>query len=201
MLRAIFISFAGLTLLLASACGGGESAAGEKADYDTTKKMVVDILQTEDGKKALTEILADDKLKQQLVIQDDAVKKAINEALVSEKGKEMWTKLFNDTEFVKGYAKSMSDEHKKLMKELMNDADFQKQMLDLLKNPEMTDQMLEVLKSQKFRSHLEDTIKETLQTPLFQAKMTDILLKAAEEKSKEKGGKSKGEGKRGEGGG
>ncbi|WP_188456410.1 spore germination lipoprotein GerD [Virgibacillus oceani] len=187
MLRFVLISLASLTLLTLSACNG-QSAAGEKADYDTTKKMVVDILQTEDGKKALTEILSDEKMKQQLVIQADVVKKSLNEVLASDKGKEMWKKLFSDPEFVKTYAKSMSDEQKKLMKELMNDSDFQKQMLDLLQNPEISDQILEVLKGQKFRAHLEETIKQTLETPLFQAKITDILLKAAEEQGKQKDG-------------
>lgn len=78
-----------------SACGN-QNATADQADYDTTKKMVVDILQTEDGKKALTEIMADEKMKQQLIMQDDAVKKAVNQALVSEQGKEVWTKLFQD---------------------------------------------------------------------------------------------------------
>src|SRR5699024_2676896 len=92
------------------------------------------------------------------------------------------TKLFNDPSFVKSYAESLSDEQEKLMKKLMNDAEFQNQMLDLLQNPEINKQMLTILKGQEFRSHIEDLIKETLDTPLFQEKMATILLEAAEEK-------------------
>lgn len=190
MIRSIFITIAGLAMILMSACGGG-SSPGKEAEYDTTKKMVVDILQTEDGKKALREIMTDEKMKQELVIESDVVKKSINETLTSEKGAEMWTKLFKDPKFVEGYVKSMSDEQKKLMKNLMNDADFQKQMLELLQNPEMTDQILQVLKSQQFRAHLEETIQQTLETPLFQAKIQEILLKAAEEQAKQKDEQSK----------
>lgn len=189
MLRAIFISFAALAILSLSACSDGQSSAVQKSDYDTTKKMVLDILQTEDGKKALKELLADEQMKQQLVMQDDTVKKAVNEALVSDEGKQMWEKLFSDPTFVNSFAKSMATEHQKLMKELMKDPDYQKQILSLLKNPQMQEQMLNVMQSQKFRDHLQDTVKETLQSPTFQAKMTETLLKAAEEQGQQKQGK------------
>src|SRR5690625_6421268 len=72
-------------------------------------------------------------------------------------------------------------------------------MLELLKNPEIKEQTLDVVKSQQFRSHLEDTIQETIETPQFQAKMKDILLKAAEkkeDKEKEGGGNQEEEGKK-----
>jgi len=190
MLRAIFISFAALDVITMSACSG-ENATVEKNDYDTTKKMVLDILQTEDGKKALQELMADENMKKQLVIQDDSVKEAVNKALVSDEGKKVWKKLFNDPQFVSNYAKSMADQHKKVMKNLMNDSEYQKQMLSLLKNPEMKQEILDVMKSREFRSHLEDTIKETLQTPTFQAKMKETLLKAAEEQGKGEKGEDK----------
>lgn len=191
MIRFVFITLLGISFTLLAGCSG-ESTAGKEGDYETTKKMVVDILQTEDGKKALTEIMADEKVKQELVIQSDVVKSAINETLVSDKGKEMWTTLFKDPKFVEGYAKSMSEEQKKLMKDLMNDAEYQKQMLDLMQNPEITEQTLNLLKSQQFRSHLEETITQTLETPLFQAKIQEILLKAAEKQGKETEGESGG---------
>ncbi|WP_077324002.1 spore germination lipoprotein GerD [Virgibacillus siamensis] len=200
MKRAICAAFITLLIVVLSACSG-ESSASKQADYDATKKMVVDILQTEDGKKALKEILSDEKLKKQLVIQSDVVKKSLNEVLTSDKSKEMWTKLFEDPKFVKAYAKAMADEHKKLMKELMNDPEFQKQMLDLMQNPQIDKQMLEVMKSQDFRKHLEKTIQETLQSPLFQAKMTETLLKAAEEQSKQGGKQSQSSGQSGQSGG
>jgi spore germination protein D len=201
MQRVFYLSFIGVLLLLMSACGG--EAATKETDYDTTKKMVVDILQTEDGKKALGEILADEKMQQQLVIDSAAVKQSINETLTSDKGTEMWKKLFEDPKFVESYYKSIEEDQKKLMKSLMSDAEYQKQMLDLLQNPEMTEQTLQTLKSQQFRAHLEETIQQTLESPLFQAKIQEILLKAAEEQSKgqEKGGESGGEGQGGGSGG
>src|SRR5699024_5825332 len=129
MLRIIFV----LSVLLMSACSA-ESA--NEAEYDTTKKMVVDILQTDDGKKALKEIM-----KKQIVIESDTVKKSINDVMASEKGAKMWTELFKDPAFAKNFADSMAEEQEKLMKRLMNDADYQKKMLELLKNPEVKEQM------------------------------------------------------------
>src|SRR5699024_2972327 len=136
----LWISMIILSALIISGCNGG-NAAQEDQDYEQTKKMVVDILQTEDGKKALKESLADEKLKQELVIESEMVKDSISETLVSDKGTEMWSKLFEDPEFVKGYAESMSEEQKKMMKNLMNDSAYQQQMLDLMKNPQIEEQM------------------------------------------------------------
>ncbi|WP_026907653.1 spore germination lipoprotein GerD [Paucisalibacillus globulus] len=194
MLRVFYLPFFGALLLTLSACGG--EATTKETDYDATKKMVVDILQTEDGKKALGEILADEKMQQKLVIESTTVKQAIDETLTSEKGAEMWKKLFEDPKFVETFYKSVEEDQKKLMKSLMNDSEYQKQMMDLLKNPEMEEATIQSLKSQQFRAHLEETIQQTLESPLFQAKMQEILLKAAEEQSKgqSNGGDSKGQG-------
>jgi len=192
MIRSLLISVIILSALVVSGCNGG-TAAMEEQDYEQTKKMVVDILQTEDGKKALKEILADEELKQELVIESEMVKDSINETLASDQGTEMWSKLFQDPEFVQGYASSMNEEQEKMMKNLMNDSEYQKQMLDLMQNPEMEEQMLGVLKGQAFRAHLEETIQQTLETPVFQAKIQEILLKAAEKQSQQQEGENGGD--------
>src|SRR5699024_8771909 len=120
-------------------------------------------------------------MKQQLIMESDMVKEAINESVVSDKGKKMWETLFKDPQFVKEFAKSMEDEQQKLMKDLMNDPDYQKQMIDLIKDPEITEYMTQLLKSQEFGQHLQKSIQETFENPIFQAKIQEILLKAAEE--------------------
>ncbi|WP_223805849.1 spore germination lipoprotein GerD [Ornithinibacillus gellani] len=184
MAKMIKLATAVLLCVTLAACNG--EAAEKELDYDQTKKMVVDILQTEDGKKALRELLADEKMKQKLVMESDVVKQSIQEALSSDKGQEMWKKLFEDPEFVKDYAKSLEDEQKNLMKKLMNDPNFQKQMLDLLQDPEMTSHLQQLMKSQEFRTHLNEMIHESLDSPLFQEKIQKTLLKAAEKQGKEK---------------
>lgn len=184
MNRLILILLISVLVITISACSG-ESTSNKDGEYETTKEMVVDILQTEEGKKVLQEFMTDEEMKKQLVIESDIVKDSINNLLSSEKGTEMWAKLFKDPMFIKDFSKSMAEEQKKLVKDLMHDPTFQKQLLSLLQNPEVDEQMLKVMKSQEFRSHLEETIQQTLETPLFQAKMTEVLLQAAEKKSKQ----------------
>jgi len=162
-----------------------ETSSKKELDYDQTKKMVVDILQTDEGKKVLQEIITDDKMKQHLIMDSDVVEQSIKDTFESKESANMWKELFEDPAFVESYQKSMNDEQKKLFKSLMHDATFQNQMLDLLQNPEITNQMLIVLKGQQFREHLEKTIQETIETPLFQSKIQHLLLEAAKKQQTE----------------
>nr|WP_139823689.1 spore germination lipoprotein GerD [Thalassobacillus devorans] len=182
--------FIGLFALFLTACAGNSSGS-EQADYDTTKKMVVDILKSDDGKKAMTEVLSDEKMQQAMALESEVVSDAVNQALTSEKGQEFWTKMFEDPKFVKGFADSMKKEHEELLKGLMKDSEYQKLLIDVFQNPEMVEQVQTVLEGQKFREHLEKTIQETLNSPLFKAEMTETLLKAAEKM--QEGGQSGGE--------
>jgi spore germination protein D len=150
-------------------------------DYDETKKMVVDILKTDDGKKALQELMVDETMKQSLVMSQTEVNQAIESTLTSEKGSEFWKKSFEDPKFAEAFAKSMEKEHEKLLKNLMKDPDYQKMMIDLLKNPEFEAETKEILKSQEYRKHLQTVISETFESPLFKAKLQDLLIKAAED--------------------
>ncbi|MEK4800379.1 spore germination lipoprotein GerD [Oceanobacillus sp. FSL K6-0118] len=194
MYRFIYVTIIGFCLLFLTACGGGGNASTNDSDYDQTKKMVIDILQTDEGKKALTDTLSDEKLKKEFVINSEEVKKAINETLVSDEGKKMWQEMFKDPKFAEAYAKSMEDSQKDLQKSLMNDSEYKQQMIDLLKDPQMMSHFLTVLKSQEFSSYLEKSIQKTIETPTFQAKIQEILLKAAEEQAKGQGGKNSSEG-------
>src|SRR5690625_4426237 len=142
--------------------------------------MMIDILQTDDGKKVLTEMIADDKLKQHLIIESDVVKETLSDTLLSKEGKKMWEELFEDPDFVKNFHNSVAEEQKKLFKQLMSDAEFQKQMMELLQDPEMGEQMIKLLKSQQYRDFLEKTIIETADNPLFRAKFEKSLIEKLE---------------------
>ena len=51
-----------LLLVLATGCSSKDS--GEQMDYDAHKNMVMDILKSDDGKKALTENMKEDGMKE-----------------------------------------------------------------------------------------------------------------------------------------
>ncbi|MCA1066360.1 spore germination lipoprotein GerD [Rossellomorea sp. AcN35-11] len=179
-----------LTVLLLSACGGGGETGGGKMDYEETKKMVVDILKTDDGKKAIQEVMSDEKMKSELIMDQAVVTETISKTLTSEKGTEFWKKSFEDPKFAEAMAKSMKDGNEKLLKDLMKDPEYQGMMMDLLKDPEFQKELTETLKSKEYREHLQKVIQETFESPLFKAKIQDVLLKAAGEMKE--GGKSGG---------
>lgn len=177
-------------------------------DYDETKKMVVDILKTDEGKKAIQDIMSDEQMKQQLMMDQTAVKETLQQVLTSEQGKKFWENAFKDPKFAESFAKGLQKEHEKMMKALMKDPEYQGMMIDILKDPEAEKAMMDVLKSKEFRQHVQKVVTETLNSPLYQTKIQDMLTKAAEslqqgggkqEEGGEEGGEC-GEGEEGGGG-
>ncbi|SNZ18008.1 spore germination protein D [Terribacillus aidingensis] len=175
--------------VLASCTGGGQAAESSQPDYDTTKQMVADILKTDEGKKAISEVMSDETMQDLVSLDASKVEDAINKSWTSEEGKKFWKERFEDPEFVAAFAKNIGPEQKKLMKELMNDSGFQKQVLQIMQDPKMQEQMLSVMKSQEFRKEIEKTIQESAETPMFEQKLMQTVQKALEEaqsKQKEK---------------
>ncbi|MDM5152971.1 spore germination lipoprotein GerD [Bacillus sp. DX1.1] len=182
MLLILFFSILPITLV---ACAQGEEAKPE-LDYDQTKKMIVDILKTDQGKKAIQDVLTDEKMKQALILDANVVKKTIEDAMASEKGQQFWEKLFKDPEFAAKFAKSMGKEQTNLMKTLLKDPEYQAGVIEIMKNPEVEKMMLQTMKSKEYRQYLQQVLTEAAESPLFQAKMIDIISKGI--KKAEKGG-------------
>jgi spore germination protein D len=182
-----------LITIVLSSCASPEASSGEQIDYEATKKMVVDILKTDDGKKAIQEVMSDDKMKETLVMDQKVVSDTIQQTLTSENATEFWKKTFSDEKFAQGIAKSMRTENEKLLKDLMKDPEYRGMMIEVFKEPEIQKEMADALKSKEYREHLQKVISETLESPLFKVKMQELLLKAAEETEKKEEGKEGGE--------
>jgi len=178
-----------LAIFLTTGCAQDQASTGGKLDYEETKKMVVDILKTDDGKKALHEVLSDEKLKEQLVLDHTVVAETVQKTLTSEKGIEFWKKTFEDPKFAESIAKTMQKENEQLLKNLMNDPEYRGKMIEILKDPELGKEVTNLLKSNEYRDHVKQVVTETLESPLYQTKIQELLLKAAEEQSS--GGKKK----------
>lgn len=176
-----------LAIFFTTSCAQDQASTGGKLDYEETKKMVVDILKTDDGKKALQEVFSDEKLKEQLVMDHAVVTETVEKTLTSEKGIEFWKKTFEDPKFAESIAKTMQKENEQLLKNLMNDPEYRGKMIEILKDPELGKEVTNLLKSNEYRDHVKQVVTETLESPLYQTKLQELLLKAAEEKSK--GGK------------
>jgi len=167
-----------------SGCAPIETS-GEEMDYDATKKMVVDILKTDDGKKALRELMKDEETQQYLIMEQAVIKDAIEKTLISEKGTEFWKTAFEDPKFAEAYALSMKKENEKLIKNLMKDPEYRGMMVEILKDPELEKELLTLLKSSEYRQQMQTVITETFDSPLFKAKIQEIIVTAAEDISKQ----------------
>jgi spore germination protein D len=180
MIRALLllVILAGLT-----SCSSNDTSGGQM-DYDQTKKMVVDILKTDDGKKAIQDVMTDPKMKEKLVMDQKVVADTIEQTLTSDKATEFWKKTFSDPKFATSVAKNMKAENQNLLKALMNDPEYRTMMTEVFKEPEIQKQMTDALKSKDYRAHLQSVITETMQTPLFQSKLEDIVIKAANDMTK-----------------
>ncbi|MEY8351005.1 spore germination lipoprotein GerD [Bacillus cereus] len=197
MKRMLLILVSSLLFIILTACAQGKEAKAE-LDYDQTKKMIIDILKTDQGKKAIQDVLTDEKMKQALILDETVVKKTIEDAMVSEKGQQLWEKLFKDPEFSTKFAKGIEKEQTALMKTLLKDPEYQAGVIEIMKNPEVEKIMLQTMKSKEYRQYLQQVLTETAENPLFQTKMIDIISKGIE-KAEKSGGSEKQEGG-GEGG-
>jgi len=177
-------------LVLLTSCSSNESSGGGQVDYEQTKKMVVDILKTDDGKKALQEVMSSDGMKEKLVMDQKVVSDTIQQSLTSDKAKDYWKETFSDPKFAQSVSKNLKTENKKLLKELMNDPEYRGMMIEVFKEPEIQKEMADALKSKEYRAHLQKVITETVDSPLFKAKIQELLLKAAEEANSKAASKS-----------
>ncbi|WP_409273095.1 spore germination lipoprotein GerD [Neobacillus sp. SCS-31] len=176
-------------ILIVSGCAAGTSQIETKFNYEETKKMLVDILHTDDGKKAIHEIMTDDSIKKQMIMDESVVSDTIQKTLVSKEGMDFWKNSLKDPKMASALAKSMKTENEKLLKDLMKDPEYRAMMIEILKEPEIKKEMADALKSKDFRLHLQAVIADSMQSPLFKAEMQELLLQAAKEAAKgDKGG-------------
>ncbi len=169
-----------LLLTIFSSCAAAENGGSNSPNYENTKKMMVDMLKTDEGKQAVKELMTDEELRKELVMDHAFVKQAIQETLTSEAGKKFWQETMKDPEFAKTFAESMQTENEKMLKALMKDPEYQEMMMNILKDPEMENAVLELLKSKEYRQQVMTIMSESFESPFFTAKMNEILSKVAE---------------------
>ncbi len=179
-------------MVFLTSCSSSDTSGGGQVDYEATKKMVVDILKTDDGKKAIQDVMSSDSMKEKLVMDQKVVSDTIQQTLTTDKAKEYWKKTFSDPKFAQSISKNLKSENKKLLKELMNDPEYRGMMVEVFKEPEIQKQMTDALKSKEYRTHLQKVITETIDSPLFKAKIQELLLKAAEEANTKSSSSDKG---------
>ncbi|TGA96799.1 spore gernimation protein GerD [Sporolactobacillus shoreae] len=172
-----------LLLTVQAGCGSNEA----QPSYQENKKMVLDMLKTDDGKKTIRELLGDQELRGAVVFDEPAVKKTIVETLTTEQGKKLWDELIQDPDFSEKLAQTMEKENEQLLTKMMKDPGYQGMMMDILKTPDLQTQYLGLLRTKPFREQIMRDIQETMAGPFFKKQMTDAItetLKKQAESSK-----------------
>lgn len=170
-----------LVLLLLASCSDSPTA---QPSYEEVKKIVLDAIQTEDGKKAIRQLLEDPSFRELVILEHEEVQKAINDTLMSDQATEFWKKTFEDPKFKETIAKSMHEQQKEIMKQLMKDSSFQQDLIAFFDQPEMKKELESILKSAELRKEIEKVVMETIENPLLQTKWQELIKKSGESDSK-----------------
>lgn len=85
-----------LSFILATLSGCAQTEAQQNTDYEGTKKMVIDLLKTDEGKKALHELIAQEDMREEIVMDSAFVKQTIQDTLTSDEGKKYWQEVMKD---------------------------------------------------------------------------------------------------------
>lgn len=169
-----------ILVLLLPACAAMEEQSSQP-DYESTKRMMIDMLKTDEGKKAIQEVINDDEVRQELIMDQAFVKETIQKTLTSEHGKQFWQELMQEPEFAKSFAENIQQENEKLIKNLMKDPEYQDMMMDILQDPEMEKAALDLLKSKEHRQQVMNIMADAFESPYFKARINEILGKVASE--------------------
>ncbi|RKN65229.1 spore germination lipoprotein GerD [Paenibacillus ginsengarvi] len=204
-----------LLLPLLISCGSGSSSEGSSSSgYKDTKSMVLDILKSDDGKKAIKEASkgGDESAsgliqsqsaqsgggsggKIQMLSQQDAqqLQMIVKDVLTSDGSDKMLKAMMKDPKFAGDFAKALQKENKQLQKDLMKDPEYQKQMIDLMKNPDFEKIMMDTMKGAQYRQQIMTVMQEAIQSPLYRLEMMQLLKKVMEEEAQPKSGQKKNE--------
>lgn len=160
-------------LLFVAGCSEGKQAS---MSYDEVKKIMVDSIQTEDGKKAIRQVLEDAKFRELLILDGEEVKQATEQTLLSKDAEDFWKKTFQDPKFKEALAKSMQEQQEDILKALMKDASYQEDLQSFFGQNEMQKQLETILKSAPLRKQMEEVVMDAINNPLLQTKWQQLIM-------------------------
>lgn len=192
-----------LTLVSCSPESGGNDGGGQMS-YKEMKSMVIDILNSEDGKKAVDKATSGESTlqAQSMNPQDQLrIRMAVKDVLTSPQYSSILSSLMTDPKFAGEFAKAVSKDDKRIHKDLMKDPSYQKDLTDMFKGPEMQQILSDSMKTTTVRTMINNSVNESIQNPLFKLEMMKMLQKAVKEELSPKPAKGKGGGGAAAGGG
>ncbi len=196
-----------IVMFLLSACSGAQGQQ-QGLDYKETKSMVIDILKTEEAKKAIEEATKNkeqgqDKIMQMLSSpQGQQIQLAVKDVLTDPNYPKHLETLMKDPKFAGEFAKAVQKENKEIHKALMKDPEYQTLLIDVMKSPDFEKIITDVMKGKEYRQQAMSIMQDALQNPLFRVELMELMKKVIEEQAKSEGESGKSSGSSGgEGGG
>jgi spore germination protein D len=187
--RINLLPLAALCIILLSGCSGSGGNSGMQS-YKETKSMVIDIIKSEDGLKAIEEAATKGSTEEGMKLlsenQSIMLKSTVREVMTDPSFDKQMEKLMTDTKFAGEFAKAISKENKSMHKELLKDPEYQMMLVDVFKSPDAEKLLLEVLKGAAYRKQAMTIFQESLQSPIFRLELLELMKKAIEEESKPK---------------
>lgn len=174
-----------LAAFLLTSCGSDQQSSQSSQSYKDTKSIVLDILKTEEGQKAIQEASKknQDKTVQLLSTgEGQQIQLAVKDILTKEEGGvKLLQQTMTDPKFAGDFAKAAQSNMKQLHKDLLKDPEYQKSLIELMDSSDYQALVLQTMKSPKFRQQTMDIIKESMQSPLFKAELIQLYQKAIQE--------------------
>ena len=191
----------GLALFL-SGCGSDNQSAAPQGSYKEMKTMVIDILKSDEGKKAMEEALTGESSSSQGSSSEaasgntskgsgikiltsksssDEIRVAVKDTLSSAEYKKEFEEIMKDPKFAGEFAKVVNSESKQIHMELIKDPSYQKSMEDMLKSSEMTKMLLQLTQTADYRKQTMSVMQEAMQNPIFRMEVMELLQSVVKE--------------------
>lgn len=181
--RAIPVILTGLILSSCSA-GGGAEAQGQMP-YKDVKSMVMDIIESKDGQKAILKAASEQREDPTLRLlstgEGQQIQLAVKDILTTDTTEKLLQKTMTDPRFAGEFAKVMNKDIKNIQKELLKDPEFQKTYMQTMQNPEFQMMLLQTMRAPQFKQQVNLQIQEAMQNPIFKMEMLDLVKKAIQE--------------------
>ena len=161
-------------VLLFTGCSRPQARSNLRRDEEDDDRCIAD----GGWKKSRRKMLADPEFRELLVLEQPEVKKSIEDTLLSKKGEDFWKKTFEDPKFTEKVAKSMKEQQQEIMKLLMDDSSFQKEMEEFFSQPDMQKQLETIMQSANMKKHIEKVVEETISSPLLQSEMAGTYFES-----------------------
>lgn len=188
--KAIWMALIALLSVLLAACGQQQSNQ-HGLNYKETKDMVIDILKTEEAKKAIEEAMykqenPSDTMRLLSSPEGRQIQMAVKEVLTDPSYPRHLQQMMTDPKFAGEFAKAVLKENKDIHKQLLNDPEYQTMLLELMDSKEFKEIVFEVLKGKDYRKQTMTIMKEAMESPIFRMELMELLQKVIEEESRPK---------------